>query len=46
MTDGCGTTIAAGSMVTYVKGIDEAVKLHLKGKLTNLTERLHYGLLG
>jgi len=41
MTDGCGTTIAAGSMVTDVKGIDEAVKLYLKGKLPNLMERLH-----
>jgi len=46
MTDGCGTTIAAGSMVPDVKGIDEAVKLYLKGKLPNLMEWLHQGLLG
>jgi NifU-like protein involved in Fe-S cluster formation len=41
MTDGCGTTIAAGSMVTDVDNIDEAVKLYLKGKLPDMTERLH-----
>ena len=41
MTDGCGTTIAVGIMVTDVKGIDEAVKLYMEGKLLNLMERLH-----